>query len=142
MNAPRCFVAVACLNHVRRGASESFAQVCHGKSGPLGRMRVGDRLVYYSPAEEMGGGAPCRSFSAIGTVEGEAFQVDMGGGFRPYRRRVSFDARAHLAPIVPLLDRLSFIQDKRRWGYPFRRGLFEVTEADFRVIAEAMEASS
>jgi hypothetical protein len=30
--------------------------------------------------------------------------------------------------------------DKRRWGFVFRRGLFQIGEADFRRIAAAMHA--
>jgi hypothetical protein len=35
-------------------------------------------------------------------------------------------------------DYLPAIVDKKRWGYPFRRGLFEVTRRDFERIACAM----
>ena len=42
------------------------------------------------------------------------------------------------APIRPLLPQLSFITDKQRWGYPFRRGLFEIDAADMAVIREAL----
>ena len=36
---------------------------------------------------------------------------------------------------------LEFIPNKERWGAPFRRGFFEIGEADYRRIAEAMNAS-
>ncbi|MEP7083353.1 MAG: hypothetical protein ABI854_01350 [Betaproteobacteria bacterium] len=42
------------------------------------------------------------------------------------------------APIQPLLAGLDFIVDKKRWGFPFRRGLFEVSGKDFEQIALAM----
>jgi hypothetical protein len=43
------------------------------------------------------------------------------------------------APIRPLLERLSFIVDPVHWGYPFRVGHLEIGQADFRVIAAAMD---
>jgi hypothetical protein len=42
------------------------------------------------------------------------------------------------APIEPLIDSLDFIINKKQWGFPFRRGLFEIGDADFGRIAEAM----
>jgi hypothetical protein len=42
------------------------------------------------------------------------------------------------SPIQPLLDELTFITDKKRWGYPFRRGLFPISAEDFGRIARAM----
>jgi hypothetical protein len=42
------------------------------------------------------------------------------------------------APIRDLLTELAFIEDLNRWGFPFRRGLFQISEDDFRRIAQAM----
>ena len=42
--------------------------------------------------------------------------------------------------ILPMIERLSFIKDPTRWGYPFRFGHFEMTRADFELIANAMLA--
>jgi hypothetical protein len=61
--------------------------------------------------------------------------------FKPYRRDVSW-AQANEAPIAPLLDRLEFTAGKRNWGYQLRFGLFPLSAADFRLIAEAMDAAS
>lgn len=59
--------------------------------------------------------------------------------FHLWRRRVEF-MKSEEAPIRPLIKELSFIKNKKQWGYPFRRGLFEVERADFERIAEAMSA--
>jgi hypothetical protein len=45
----------------------------------------------------------------------------MSATFHPWRRRVAF-VRSQPAAIQPLLDSLAFIPDKKRWGFPFRRG--------------------
>lgn len=69
-----------------------FAQLCHGKRGPLAKMSVGDWLVYYSPTTELGGGVPLKAFTAIGRIQGaDVHPFDMGGGFMPYRRDVAFE---------------------------------------------------
>ena len=64
----------------------------------------------------MAGGAPVQAFTAIGEVLAEKpHQVDVGGGFKPYRRDVRF-FDAQVASIRPLLQRLSFTRDKESWG--------------------------
>ena len=140
MNAPRNWICVASAEHVRRGVAGGFMQVNHGKAAPLKRIRPGDRVIYYSPSEVMRVADGLQSFTAIGTVkEGEPYQGEMGGGFTPFRRDVAW-RQARETPIRPLLDRLEFTAGKPNWGAPFRYGLVEIGEADFRLIDQAMAA--
>ena len=134
----RYWIGVASREHVQRGVKEGFAQVCHGKPGPLRLMKGGDWIVYYSPSIQFGGKEPCQSFTAIGNIDGkDPYTFPMSEDFVPWRRDVSF-LTSREAPIRPLLDHLSFIKDKRRWGFPFRRGYFEISHGDFQVISHAM----
>ena len=138
MNGPRYWVGVASRDHVARGVEAGVAQLGHGKSTSLQRMRPGDWLVYYSPRITFEGGDPCQAFTAVGRIaEGDVYRVTMSEGFMPFRRKVEY-APCREAPIQPLAERLSFIPDKRRWGYPFRRGHFEISAGDFHLIASAM----
>lgn len=80
-----------------------------------------------------------QAFTAIGEViDDECFQVEMTPDFHPWRRKVAFDKSTSHAPIRPMVRSLSFIKDSKRWGFPFRRGLFEIPEQDFRVIERGM----
>ena len=134
----RFWVGVASRDHVRVGMAGGFAQLGHGKKAPLARMASGDWLVYYSPRTRRDAGEPYQRFTAIGQIgPGEIYQHRMREGFVPYRRDVQF-LPAREAPIGPLLPRLGFTKDGRRWGYVFRRGHFEIDESDFRLIAAAM----
>ncbi|MGE5196700.1 MAG: EVE domain-containing protein [Anaerolineae bacterium] len=133
------WMAVASREHVKRGVAGSFAQVCHGNIKPLKQMTADDWIVYYSPTEQFGEKIPCRKFTAIGRVKpGEPYQYRMNVDFIPWRRDIIFLA-AKEVPIEPLIDHLSFIQDKKRWGFPFRRGCFSIPSNDFRLIASSME---
>lgn len=135
----RYWVGVASRDHVLRGVQGGFAQLSHGKRASLERMGAGDWLVYYSPKESRNGGEPLQAFTAMGHVGGEAdYRFDMGGGFVPFRRGVAYLPAKEEAPIRPLIDRLSFIQNKERWGQAFRSGHFEVRREDFELIASAM----
>lgn len=134
------WVAVASADHVRRGRSEGFMQVNHGKAAPLRRIRPGDGVVYYSPATVMGGTDRLQSFTAIGFVrEGEPYAADMGGDFIASRRDVDW-IEAGEAPIRPLLGALDFTRDKPNWGYALRYGLFTISAGDFSRIGSAMGA--
>lgn len=138
--APRFWVNTVSLDHVEIGVAGGFTQADHGKQTRLRRLSAGDGLVFYSPRERFRGGGPLQRFTAIGVVSGdEPFQVEMRPDFHPWRLEVAFLPARH-ADVRPLVERLSFITDPTRWGYPFRRGLFPIPEDDFGVIAEAMEA--
>lgn len=133
---------VVSREHIKRGEAGGFCQVCHGKKSPLARMAVGDGIVFYSPVLQFQGKDKCQSFTAIGTVVGEdTYQFEMAPNFIPYRRDVAYRA-AKDAPIHPLLDRLSFTAGQTSWGYKFRFGHFEITEADFRLIEAAMQTGA
>ena len=134
----RYWIGVASRDHVMKGVAGGFCQLSHGKAGPVKRLSPGDWIAYYSPRTEMRGGEPVQAFTAIGRIKpGEPYQGDMGGGLHPMRRDVAF-LKAKEAAIRPLLEDLALTRGKASWGYAFRRGSFEVGEADFRVIAEAM----
>lgn len=136
------WIGVVSAEHVRRGVAGGFAQVCHGKGGPLRRMRAGDGFAYYSPTEAFRGKEPLQAFTAIGTVRaGEPYLFDMGEGFVPYRRDIDWLPQVHPAPIRPLLPHLEFTAGRTHWGAPFRYGHFQVSAGDFARIAGAMGAT-
>ncbi|MBI2768340.1 MAG: EVE domain-containing protein [Burkholderiales bacterium] len=137
------WIAVASAEHARLGrdADRGFMQVGHGKEAPLKRIQPGDRVAYYSPAETFGGKDKLQSFVSVGIVQpGEPYMFDMGGGFVPCRRDVKY-VPSQEAPILPLLDGLEFVEDRQRWGYKFRFGLFPVSDHDMRLISDAMAAN-
>ncbi|EFR0233231.1 EVE domain-containing protein [Salmonella enterica] len=134
------WIAVASAEHVRIGRVGGFMQVCHGKATPLRRVKPGDRVAYYSPTLEFGSNKKLQVFTAIGIVKaGEPYQFDMGGGFCPFRRDVSW-LHANESPIRPLLDVLEFSAGNRNWGYQLRFGIFQISDHDIKVIAAEMNA--
>lgn len=139
----RNWIAVASAEHARRGCAQpekGYMQVCHGKRAPLQRVAPGDRVAYYSPSVTMGGKDWLQSFVSIGVVQpGAPYEFNMGAGFVPYRRDVAYVPAAEAA-IAPLLDAFHFVEDRTRWGYKFRFGLFAVSDHDMLLIARAMGA--
>ena len=134
----RYWIGVASREHVHLGVAGGFSQLCHGKAQPLKRMAVGDWLIYYSPKERFEGMTPCQKFTALGKVVGEnVYPFEMFPDFVPYRRDIHFLEAADV-PIRPLLEQLSFIKDKSRWGYAFRLGHLEIQKTDFEIISASM----
>ena len=61
----------------------------------------------------------------------------MTDDFHPWRRNVDFLTCTETA-IKPLIDQLDFIEDKTRWGYKFRFGVFRIDDHDLNLIRSAM----
>jgi hypothetical protein len=137
----RYWVNTVSNDHVQAGIAGGFTQADHGRAGTLRRLSTGDLIAFYSPRTRLGGGEPLQRFTALARVlDAAPYRVQMTPTFHPWRRRVEFLPCVE-APIRPLIGELGFIRDKRRWGFPFRRGLFEIGESDFRLIARVMQAA-
>ncbi len=128
------------LERLQIGIAGGFTQANHGRAMNLARLAQGDLIAFYSPRTRMEDGEPLQPFTAIGRVNDEQpYQVEMTPTFHPWRRSVDF-LSSEAVPIRPLIDALDFIEDKRHWGFPFRRGLFEISGKDFQRIAAAMHS--
>ncbi|MBT2291341.1 EVE domain-containing protein [Paenibacillus albidus] len=134
----RFWIGVVSASHVKSGELGGFAQLCHGKSEPLRKMRAGDWLIYYSPRTDMTKGAPLQAFTAIGEVaDGQVYRYQMSESFVPFRRNISY-LSCREVQIRDLLEQLSFTRGNTNWGYSFRYGHFEIGREDFLTIASAM----
>ncbi len=132
------WIAVVSKAHVMKGKAWGIIQVCHGKSAPLKRIKQGDFVIFYSSKNEMNDKKPLQFFTAIAKVDDDIiYQVEQFPGFEPFRRKVTFLACQETA-IRPLINDLSFIQNKKHWGYPFRYGLLEINKQDFELIQTKM----
>lgn len=129
---------VVSRDHLQCGIDGGFTQANHGKNTILKKLNAGDWIVFYSPKTAYENGESLQVFTAIGQIkDNELYQVEMMPGFTPWRRNVEFKECVE-TPIKPLIDDLSFIQDKTHWGYKFRFGLFQIPEQDFVLIKNAM----
>jgi hypothetical protein len=126
-------------DHVRVGVEGGFTQANHGRATTLRQLARDDLVAFYSPRTAYPDGEPLQHFTAIGRVSDDApYQAEMTPTFHPWRRRVQF-LECEEAPIRDLLGELTLTKDRKRWGWAFRRGLFQIDEEDFRRIASAMK---
>jgi len=125
-------------DHVLIGVNGGFTQANHGRLAVLRRLARGDLVAFYSPRTRYPDGEPLQRFTAIGrVVDDRPYQANVPPTFHPWRRAMRF-LPCQEAPIRDLLTELTFIEDPKRWGFPFRRGLLQITEDDFRRIANAV----
>ncbi len=131
------WLGVVSEEHVKKGVTGGFAQVCHGKKSPLARFKKDDWLIYYSPKKTMTGTEICKSFTAIGEVEDDViFQFKMAEDFTPYRRSIKYHQCKSL-PIDNVKNQLDLTRDKN-WGYKLRFGVVELSESDFKILKKAL----
>lgn len=138
MNDRKYWIGVVSKEHTMRGVEGGFMQVCHGKQAPLKRMKLNDWMIVYSPKQTMEGDVKCQSFTAIGqAIDEDVYQFQMTPTFIPFRRNMRF-YDCEETSILPLIEKLNFIQDKKKWGFKFRFGFFEIEENDFKFIKSKM----
>jgi len=132
------WILVASKDHVKNGIAQGIAQACHGKAAPLKRMRKDDCVLYYSGKQTLGQPDKCQEFTALGKVlDDDVYEVQIAENFCPSRRNIEFIPCTDVS-ILPLIDQLDFIQNKKSWGYPFRFGFFEINKHDFDLISSHM----
>lgn len=132
------WIVVASKDHVLQGVNGGFAQACHGKAAPLKRMTGGDLIIYYSSKHQFGDKTPYQKFTAIGRIkDDQVYSHPINEHTCGSRINVDFFDSKEIH-IRPLLDDLSFIKDKTRWGFPFRKGILEISVQDFELIANQM----
>lgn len=138
--SPRFWIGVIAADHADHAIQSGICAFSHGKAASLGKLSEGDRIAYYSPKTGFRDGDTVQCFTALGTViDATPFEHDWAG-HRIWVCRASYADLPH-TPIRPLLDQLKFIANPAKWGMAFRRGQFEITEADFTTIHTAMKAT-
>jgi len=73
----------------------------------------------------------------VGRIADDEIWQAEEGSFKPWRRRVDYDARAQDAQLYCVRDRLQ-LTSAPNWGYQLRRGLIELSHEDFSTISAAM----
>ncbi len=132
----RFWIGVVSREHVLIGVAGGFAMMNHGKLAPLKRLGPGDGLAYYSPRTAWPEGEVLKAFTAIGTVgDKPPYAAEMPGGQTGFRLGIDW-LNARETPISDLTDRLEFTRGN--WGMLARRGVFEISDADFQTIRTVM----
>lgn len=89
------------------------------------------------PADAWGGAANSLPSDTLLTLS--RYRSSNFLGSAPYRRKIKYQ-KATAVDVCPLIERLSFVKNKSRWGMAFRFGVLEISESDFTVLAKRMLA--
>lgn len=134
------FIGVATKDHVDIGVREGIMQVCHGKKAQLSRLKKNDKIMYYCTSKVYGKKDNYQSITACGTVKDDnIYEFEMSKDFIPWRRDVEYEKNLKPVKIKEILDQLSFIKNKNRWGVYFMSGLVEINKDDYEVIIDKMK---
>lgn len=136
--APRYWIGTIHRAQARAAQAAGFVAPSHGKEAAVAKLSVGDRIIFYAPRTDFDG-APVQAFVAALTVTGDrVYQRSLPGtDFRPFTRDAEYQSVQEV-PVRPLLEDLGFVKSPRHWGMAFRRSHFEISQADFNLIAEGM----
>ncbi len=133
------FLICASKDHVLKGVEGGFAQAGHGRKDLMSKPSKGDWIVYYSSKDKFENGKPLQTFTAIGKIiDDEPYQPNTHSEFKPYRRDVKYN-KSKEAEIRPLIEKLNFIKNKKRWGFYLISGFREISKDDFEIIQQAMK---
>lgn len=133
------WIGVVSKSHVSKGINGGFACVCHGKKGPISRLKQGDWLIYYSPTNTYPNGKKCQEFTGIGRViSGQVHEIDLGMEFTPHGIDMEYLLSITPVSVHELKKELSFTQS-RSWGMLLRSGLFQISDEDFNIIKNALQ---
>jgi predicted RNA-binding protein len=133
------FLICASRDHVLKGVENGFAQAGHGRKDLMSKPAKGDWVIYYSAKSIFGEPAPHQKFTAVGIVsDDKPYQPVTHSSFKPYRRNIDYK-RCRETEIFPLLDKLTFIKNKKRWGFYLMSGFREISKEDFTMIRNAMK---
>lgn len=133
------FLIVASKDHVFTGVKKGIAQAGHGRKDFMSKPSRGDWIVYYSSKDKFEDGKTYQKFTAIRQIsDDEPYQPDTKKNFKPYRRNVDYKV-CHESEIRPLIEKLSFIKNKKRWGFYLISGFREISKEDFEVIKHTMQ---
>lgn len=135
----RYWIGVVSGDHVDHAVETGICAFSKGAKSALVKLNEGDRFAFYSPKTGFMSGDPVQCFTALGTViDPTPFQATWEG-VEFWAARAAY-ASVTPASVRPLLDRLSFVTNKDKWGMAFRRGQFEVNAADFAAIETALKS--
>lgn len=132
------WIVVASKDHVESAVRGGFIQAGHGKRSAVERFQRGDVIICYSSKLTFLCKQPLQAFTAVGQVMGEqAMRVQQTEAFAPYRKQMQWLPCREIA-IRPLIERLTFIKNKKSWGYVFRVGVLRIPEDDAQIILAEM----
>lgn len=121
------------LAAVAEGVMQSQDNEAH-----LNRMKKGDWVIFYSPRLDIEGTTKLQAFTSIGQItDNTIYPVEKAPTSKMFRRKMNY-VSAKETPLIPLIQKLLFIVNKKHWGTVFKLSLIQIPDDDFNLIAKEM----
>lgn len=131
------WINVVPKERVVKAVEESIMEF-EGIDAHVNTIEKDDWVIFYSPREDVAGTIKLQAFSAIGQIADDTmFLVEDVPGVQVYKRKVNY-LKVKEAPLIPLIQNLSCIRNKKHWGTVFKMDLFQISKEDFELIAKTM----
>ena len=135
----RYWIGVVAGDHVDYATKTGICAFSKGTKAALAKLSEGDRFAYYSPKSGFMEGDVIQCFTALGTVI-DPTPIEVSWDGQDIWAAKAAYAKITPVPVRPLLTSLKFVTNPAKWGMAFRRGQFEITEADFHTIETALKS--
>lgn len=143
----RYFLLTASKDHIETGIKHGFIQ--QKRPHRIEKIKKNDLIVCYASKTTYLSNSPCRKIVAVCRAVEDEFETLTGSQMSKsigseetacssntyFRRRVEFLPMKEDIDIAPLIPKLSFIHNKKSWGFYFMSGFRELSKADFDAIA-------
>lgn len=120
-------------------AVEEGIMQSQGDEAHLSRLQKDDWIIFYSPREDTTGTTKLQAFTAIGQIADDTIYWIEIMGVKVFRRKVNY-LKSKETSLLALIQKLSFIRNKKHWGFIFKLNLIQILEEDFQIIAKEMAA--
>lgn len=118
-------------------AVEEGIMQSQGDEAHLSRMQKDDWVIFYSPREDIEGTTKLQAFTAIGQIADTVIYPVEHSEIKAFRRKVTY-TKSKEVPVIPLIQKLGFIRNKKHWGFIFKLNLIQILEEDFNIISKEM----
>ena len=120
------------LKAVEEGIMQSQGDEAH-----LSRIQKDDMVVFYSPREDSEGTKKLQTFTAVGQIADEEIYPVQGAVVKAFRRKINYTECQEIS-VIPLIQNLHFIRNKKHWGFVFKQSLIQILQPDFETITNGM----
>lgn len=135
------WINVAPRERVLKAVEESAMQ-SQGNEAHLNRIDKDDWVIFYSHRADAAGTVKLQFFTAIGqVVDKNTYQVKDDSTQKSFSRKMNY-LKTKETPLIPLIQKLSFIRNKKYWGTVFKMNLIQIPKEDFDLIAQEMKPES
>lgn len=132
------WIGVVPKEYVELAIKQNFCQVCNGKRFFISKMKLNDKLIYYSPKKNMTTNDKYQKFVAVGRITSRSeYQVEMYPGFLPFRKDMSFETVKREVSLIELKDNPEWLKCRAN----LRFGHFQISESLFLTIYNKMMSS-